>query len=94
MIAVTTVPSRSPFRGVLVSLYKISSSLLPATFFRLSPISDIPYKNRATPLSNDKTIVIPIILFSFSLSISLHFVAKKYRTATLNMKSLHADHTK
>ena len=29
MIAVTTVPSRSPFRGVLVSLYKISSSLLP-----------------------------------------------------------------
>ena len=40
--AVTPVPSKMPLSGVPESLYRISSSLLPATFFRLLPISDIP----------------------------------------------------
>ena len=42
IMAVTTVPSSSPFAGVLVSLYSMFSILLPATFFKLSPIMDIP----------------------------------------------------
>ena len=49
IIAVTISPSNIPFAGVFVSLYKIVSNLLPPTFLRLSPISDIPYKNSDTP---------------------------------------------
>ena len=61
MIAVTTVPNNTPLIGVLVSLYKIFSNLLPATFLRPSPIRDMPYRNSATPhniLSTIETTVI------------------------------------
>ena len=56
--AVTPAPSKMPLSGVPDSLYRISSSLLPATFFRLSPISDIPYRNSATPPRSLTTSVI------------------------------------
>jgi hypothetical protein len=65
IIAVTAAPSNTPFIGVLVSLYNISSNFSPAAFLRPSPISDIPNRNNATPLSNDKIDVMPIF-FSFS----------------------------
>ncbi len=68
IMAVTTVPSSIPLRGVFVSLYRISSSFSPAAFFNPSPIRVIPNKNKATPLNNDKMSDIPSIsLFSFSL---------------------------
>ena len=51
--AVTIVPNRIPFTGLLVSFHKISSNLLPATFLRPSPISDIPNKNNAIPPRRD-----------------------------------------
>ena len=54
--AVTPAPSKMPLSGVEESRYRISSSLLPATFFSPSPISDIPYRNIATPpRSNTKS---------------------------------------
>ena len=59
MIAVTTVPKRSPLIGVVVSLYNTSSSLFPATLFSPSPIRDIPKRNKATPLKSDRMIVMP-----------------------------------
>ena len=58
MTAVTAVPSRNPFSGEFVSLYRMSSSLLPATFFRPSPMDDIPYRKSATPHSKFRTIKI------------------------------------
>ncbi len=58
--AVTAVPNSTPLIGVLVSLYKISSNFSPAAFFNPSPISDIPNRNNATPLSSAKIDVIPI----------------------------------
>ena len=61
MIAVTTVPKRSPLIGVLVSLYNTSSSLFPATLLSPSPIRDIPKRNKATPLNSDRIIVMPLI---------------------------------
>ena len=57
--AVTPVPRSMPFKGVLERRYKISSSLLPATSFNPSPISAIPNRNSATPLSSSKTLEIP-----------------------------------
>ena len=62
--AVTPVPSSSPRRGVPESRYKISSSLLPATFFKPSPISVMPKRNSATPLSSDITSAIPMNIHS------------------------------
>ncbi len=47
--AVTPVPSRMPLRGVLLKRYSTSSSLLPATFFKFSPMNAMPNKNSATP---------------------------------------------
>ena len=60
MIAVTPAPSSSPRSGVLESLYSSSSSLLPATFLRPSPISDMPNRNSATPPKSVITFDIPI----------------------------------
>ena len=57
--AVTPVPSRIPFSGVLDRRKRISSTLLPATFFRLSPMSDMPNRNRATPPSSSSTFEMP-----------------------------------
>ena len=70
---VTPVPSATPLRGVLVILYRKASSLLPATDFRPSPISDIPNKNSATPLSKDKTIENIAIIFSSVLHDNLTY---------------------
>ena len=53
MTAVTPAPSSTPFSGVLDRRYKTSSSWLPATFFRPSPISVMPNRNRATPPSSE-----------------------------------------
>ena len=63
MIAVTAVPSKTPLIGVLVSLYKISSSFSPAAFLSPSPMRDMPNRKSATPLSNDKIDVIPMSIF-------------------------------
>ena len=47
--AVTTVPNRIPFIRLEVSRPKMVSSLLPATFFIESPISDMPNRKNASP---------------------------------------------
>ena len=60
MTAVTPAPSSMPLSGVPESLYRISSSLLPATFFSPSPISDMPKRNRATPPRSVMTLEIPM----------------------------------
>ena len=65
--AVTPVPSRTPLSGVLVSLYTMISSLLPATFFSPSPMSVMPNRNRATPPSNEITLLIPKTLHAPSV---------------------------
>ena len=84
IIAVTAVPSRMPFSGVLVSLYKISSSLLPAAFFSPSPIRDMPNRNRATPLNSDRTSVNPSICsFSFSSVRTLHQIVTCFYTSDI-----------
>ena len=57
--AVTPVPSRKPLTGLPVSRYRISSSLLPATCFSPSPISAMPNRNSAMPLSREITFEIP-----------------------------------
>ena len=49
IIAVTPVPSSTPLRGVLLNLYRITSSFPPATFFNPSPISCIPKRKSAIP---------------------------------------------
>ena len=59
--AVTPVPSKMPLSGVLESRYRISSSLLPATRFSPSPISDIPNRNIATPPRSTITFEISIL---------------------------------
>ena len=61
--AVTPVPSRKPLSGVLVSRYSTTSSLLPATFFSPSPISAMPNRKSATPLSSEMILLIPICPF-------------------------------
>ena len=71
---VTAVPSRKPFSGVLVSLYRIISILLPATFFSPSDMEDIPNRNRATPVSRLSTIetfssIKELLFFTFLRSI-------------------------
>ena len=70
MMAVTPVPSKTPFTGLPESLYNTSSSLLPATFFRPSPIRDMPKRNRATPLSSAMTLETSRLIHTpyFSLS--------------------------
>ena len=60
--AVTPVPRRIPFRGLLDNFHRIISSLLPATFLSPSPIRDIPNKNNATPPRSDMTICNPGII--------------------------------
>ena len=65
--AVTPVPSRTPLSGVLVSLYRMISSLLPATFFSPSPMSVMPNRNRATPPSREITLWIPKTLHAPSV---------------------------
>ena len=67
----SAVPSKIPFSGVFVSLYKISSSFSPAAFFKPSPIRDIPNKNSATPLNKDKISVNPSILLFSSSSVTI-----------------------
>lgn len=76
MTHVTAVPNKKPFKGELVSRYKMSSSLFPATFLSPSPIEDMPYKKRATPQSRFKIIntVLLIILFPFRIHIHLTFI--------------------
>ena len=49
MTEVTPAPRSSPLSGVLVTRYRKDSSLSPATRFKPSPISDMPYINSATP---------------------------------------------
>ena len=61
--AVTPVPSNMPFKGVLERRNRISSSLLPATFFRLSPMSAMPNRNSATPPKSSSTFEIPKIAY-------------------------------
>ena len=61
MTAVTPVPSSTPRIGLPVSRNRIGSSLLPDSFFKPSPISDIPNKNSAMPLSIDIISEIPIV---------------------------------
>ena len=61
--AVTPVPSRTPFSGVLLSLYSTSSNRLPATFFSPSPIRDMPNRNSAIPPSSVTTSAMPIAHF-------------------------------
>ena len=63
MTAVTPVPSRKPLSGVPVRRYKTTSSLLPATFFNPSPISAMPNRNSATPLSSEITLLMLISKF-------------------------------
>ena len=65
MTAVTPVPSSTPLMGLLVRRYKMTSRRLPATFFRPSPISDMPNRNSAMPLSS-------AITFEISMPIPLH----------------------
>ena len=55
-----------PFSGLPVSWNRMTSSLLPATFFRPSPISAMPNRNSAIPLSREITFE---ILMSGSISI-------------------------
>ena len=86
MIAVTAVPRRTPLIGVLVSLYKISSSFSPAAFFSPSPIRDMPNRNRATPLSNDKIDVMPMS-FSFLRSCQLLSFSYKFFAIPLSYHS-------
>ena len=62
--AVTPVPRSSPRSGVPVSLYRMTSSLFPATFFRPSPMSPIPKRNMATPPR--RTSAFPIINSPYS----------------------------
>mgnify|MGYP003448897929 CR=1 FL=1 len=52
--AVTPDPRRIPFKGVPDSLYRMTSSLFPATSLRPSPIRVIPKRNRETPPSSVK----------------------------------------
>ena len=61
--AVTPVPSNIPFKGVLERRNRISSSLLPATFFRLSPMSAMPNRNSAMPPKSSSTFEIPKIAY-------------------------------
>ena len=61
MTAVTPVPSRTPLTGVEDNLYRMSSSLLPATFFSPSPMRDMPKRKRATPLSRAMTLLRPMV---------------------------------
>ena len=49
MTAVTPAPSNTALIGVDVSFSKICSSLPPEVFARPSPITSIPYRNRASP---------------------------------------------
>ena len=65
MTPVTPAPSRSPLSGVLDRRKRISSRLLPATFFSPSPISVIPNRKSATPPRSDITFDASI-LFPFS----------------------------
>lgn len=53
MTAVTPVPSKNPFNGLPVRRKRMTSSLLPATFFSPSPISAMPNRNSAIPLSSE-----------------------------------------
>ena len=64
MTAVTPVPSRMPLSCVPERRYSTTSSLLPATILRLSPISDMPNRNNATPPRSDSTSAIPITFLS------------------------------
>ena len=52
--AVTPAPSNTALIGFDVSFSRIFSSLPPETLVRPSPITFIPYKNRARPPINDK----------------------------------------
>ena len=61
MMAVTPVPNRTPLMGLPESLYSTSSSLLPATFFRPSPMRVMPKRKRATPLSSAITLEMPMV---------------------------------
>ena len=61
--AVTPVPKRTPFSCVPETLNRIGSSLSPETFFRPSPIRDMPNRKRATPLNSEIISGIPICTF-------------------------------
>ena len=58
MTDVTAVPSSIPLIGVFVIRYRNDSSLSPATLFRPSPISAMPYMNNATPHRRDNIMAI------------------------------------
>ena len=49
--AVTKAPSSTPFSGVEVRRPRVVSSLPPATFFRESPMRDMPKRKKARPPS-------------------------------------------
>ena len=62
MTAVTIVPRRMPFGVFPASLNSIISILLPATFLRESPMTDIPNRNMATPPNNEIILVASILI--------------------------------
>ena len=68
--AVTAAPKPTALSGFEVSVSKIFSILPPETFSRPSPITFIPYKNRASPPSKVKILKKSIISF-LSLSFDL-----------------------
>ena len=68
MTDVTAVPSSIPLIGVFVIRYRNDSSLSPATLFRPSPISAMPYMNNATPHRRDN-----IMAITFKTLLSLPF---------------------
>lgn len=76
MTAVTPVPSRKPLSGVPVRRYKTTSSLLPATFFNPSPISAMPNRNSATPLSSEITLLMLISKFLHTIGGILSIMAQ------------------
>ena len=61
MMEVTPVPRRIPLMALPDSLYRTISILLPATFFRPSPIRVMPKRKRATPLRSSMMLEIPVI---------------------------------
>ena len=69
IIAVTPVPSSSPFKDVLVSFASSNSNLPPAVRFNPSPISDIPNKNSAIPQRREN--IFEIFILSHSHRIQL-----------------------
>ena len=61
--AVTSAPSSTPLTGLEVSLPRMVSSLLPATFLRPSPSRVMPNRKKASPPSREIMSAIPMYMF-------------------------------